>query len=170
MYTDKTNHLKKHDRLQYKREAKDLREASKEKMRTAGHLFNEIDMNKHAAQCFFSSGDQKGAANVFFKLKKYGQAAECFHSLGQIRKAANLYALAGLFASAFECYEELQDWDGLLQCLHKNKDKFSDSDNKNFIDKYVPIALNEVYQLYANLDPEGAANLGVMTEENKGKV
>lgn len=29
MYTDKTNFLKKHDRLEYKREAKVLREASK---------------------------------------------------------------------------------------------------------------------------------------------
>ena len=114
MYTDKTNYLRKNERLEYKREAKALREASKEKMRIAGHIFNEINMNKHAAQCFFSSGDQEGAAQVFFKLKKYGQAAECFHSLGQIRKAANLYAKAELFASAFECYEELQDWDGLL--------------------------------------------------------
>ena len=114
MYTDKTNYLKKNERLEYKREAKTLREASKEKMRSAGHIFNNIDMNQHAAQCFFSSGDQEGAAQVFFKLKKYGQAAECFHSLGQTRKAANLYAKAELFANAFECYEELQDWDGLL--------------------------------------------------------
>ena len=82
MYTDKTNYLKKHERLEYKREAKELREASKKKMLIAGNLFNEIDLNKHAAQCFFSSGDQEGAANVFFKLKKYGQAAECFHSIG----------------------------------------------------------------------------------------
>ena len=72
MYTDKTNYLRKNERLEYKREAKALREASKEKMRIAGHIFNEINMNKHAAQCFFSSGDQEGAAQVFFKLKKYG--------------------------------------------------------------------------------------------------
>lgn len=74
--------LKKHERNEYKRKAKALRETAKEKMKQAGHLFNEIDMNKHAAQCFFSSGDQEGAANVFFKLRKYGQAAECFMSLG----------------------------------------------------------------------------------------
>ena len=49
MYKDKTNFLKKHERLEYKKEAKDLREAFKEKMRQAGNLFNEIDMNKHAA-------------------------------------------------------------------------------------------------------------------------
>jgi len=139
-------------------------------MRQAGHLFNEIDMNRHAAQCFFSSGDQEGAASVFFKLKKYGQAAECFHAIGQVRKAANLFAMAGLFANAFECYEQLQDWDGLLQCLHKHRDKLSQADEKNFTDKYVPIALNELYQLYANLNPEGAQTMGVVSDENKGKV
>ena len=127
-------------------------------------------MNKHAAQCFFSSGEQAGAAQVFFKLGKFGQAAECFHSIGKIRKAANLYAKAGLFANAFECYEELQDWEGLLQCLHANRDKFTEKDSKSYIDKYVPIALNSLYQLYANLDPEGADQMGVMNEENKGKV
>ena len=107
MYQDKTNFLKKHERNEMKREAKTLREQSKELMRKAGYIFTEIDMNKHAAQCFFSSGDQEGAAKVFFKLGKYGQAAECFHSLGQLRKAANLFAKAELFASALECYEEL---------------------------------------------------------------
>ena len=45
MYTDKTNYLKKNERMEYKREAKTLREASKEKMRSAGHIFNSIDMN-----------------------------------------------------------------------------------------------------------------------------
>ena len=49
MYTDKTNYLRKNERLEYKREAKALREASKDKMRIAGHIFNEINMNKHAA-------------------------------------------------------------------------------------------------------------------------
>ena len=49
MYTDKSNFLKKNERMEYKREAKVLRENSKEKMRAAGNLFNEIDMSKHAA-------------------------------------------------------------------------------------------------------------------------
>ena len=49
MYKDKTNFLKKNERMEYKREAQALREASKEKMRAAGHMFNEINMNNHAA-------------------------------------------------------------------------------------------------------------------------
>ena len=166
MQLDKTNSLKKHERNKCKTEAKNLREAAKDKMRQAGHLFNEIDMSKHAAQCFFSSGDQESAASVFFKLKKYGQAAECNLSLGQIRKAANLYVKAGLFASAFECYEQLQDWDGLLQCMHKYRDKLNETDRKNFIEKYVPVALNSLYQLYANINPEVAQNIESMAGED----
>ena len=38
------------------------------------------------------------------------------------------------------------------------------------MEKYFPIALNSVYQLYANLDPDGADQVVGMTEENKGKV
>lgn len=55
---------------------------------------------------------------------EYGQSAECFFKVGDIRKAAEYYAKAHLFANAFECYERLEDWEGLLICLSKNKDFF----------------------------------------------
>ena len=71
--------------------------------------------------------------------------------------------MADMFANAFECYEQLQDWDGLLQCMHKYREKFSESDKKNFVEKYVPVALNSLYQLYANLNPEAAQNISEMT-------
>ena len=54
--------------------------------------------------------------------------------------------------------------------LQKYRNKFSEADKNNFVNKYVPIALNSLYQLYANMDPEAAQNLDQVTEENKGKV
>ena len=74
--------------------------------------------------------------------------------MGQLRKAANLHARASLFANAFECYEKLEDWDGLIQCLHKYKDKFSDMERSAYIDKYFPIALNSVIQLYGGIESD----------------
>ena len=119
MAKDKTNtYLKKHERQAYLSEAKELQKDSDDMMRKAGYLFCEIDLNQHAAQCFYSCGDQEGAAELFLRLKKYGQSAECFHKMGELRKAAGLYAKAELFANAFECYERLEDWDGLIQCLN----------------------------------------------------
>ena len=91
--------------------------------------------------------------------------------MGNIRKAAGLYAKGGLFANAFECYERLEDWDGLIQCLNQYKDKFQANERGAYIERYFPIVLNSVYQLYANLDPEGAQQvMGGLTEENKGKI
>lgn len=127
-------------------------------------------MNKHAAQCFFTAKNASAAAELFFKMGKYGQAAESFYKLGNVKKAAGLYAQAGLFANAFECYERLEDWDGLLLCLNQFKDNFNESERQSYVEKYFPIALNSLYQLFANLDPEAGEALGGISEENKGKI
>ena len=82
MAKDKDNFLKKRERQEYSNEAKELQKQSDEKMRQAGHLFCDIDLNQHAAQCFYSCGDQEGAAELFLRLEKYGQSAECFHKMG----------------------------------------------------------------------------------------
>ena len=65
--------------------------------------------------------------------------------LGKLREAAQLYVSAGLFANAFECYERLEDWEGLVTCLHKNKDKLDWQERATYVEKYFPIALNSVY-------------------------
>ena len=105
-------------------------------------------MSVHAAQCFYSSGDWKGSAELFEKKGEFGQAAECYRKLGQEKKAANLFAQGGLFANSFECYERSEDWEGLIQCLYANKDKFSAVDREALIEKYFPLALNSVYKFY----------------------
>ncbi len=45
-------------------------------------------------------------------------------------------------------------------CLSRNKDFFKKEEKESLIEKYFPIALNQLYQLYANLDPMGE-NLGL---------
>jgi hypothetical protein len=87
---------------------------------------------------------------------------------GNLKKAAEWYAKAKLFANAFECFERLQDWEGLLLCLSRNKDFFKKEERESLVEKYFPIALNQLYQLYSNLDPM-AENFG-LTEENKGRL
>ena len=138
-------------------------------MRQAGQHFREIGLDRHAAQCFYSGDDNANAVELFVKLGMVGQAAESFLQLGKLREAANLFSRAGLFANAFECYERLQDWDGLIQCLYRYKGKLEERERATYIERYFPIALNSVYHLYAELDPEGAAQIGT-TEENKGRV
>jgi len=45
---------------------------------SAGSLFEQINMLKHAASCYFTGRGFSKAAEIFEKLEKYGQAAECY--------------------------------------------------------------------------------------------
>lgn len=91
---------------------------------------------------------------IFEKTGKFGPAAECYLKLGQTRKAASLYCKAQLFVNALDCYERLEDWEALIVCLHKYKDRFNQIERTSLIEKYFPIALNSVYNLYSGFDPE----------------
>lgn len=102
---------------------------------------------------------------MFESLVDYGQAAECYLKSGDVRRAAENYAKAQLFANAFECFERLQDWEGLLVCLSNNKHYFRKEERESLVEKYFPIALNQLYTLYATLDP----TLGPDDELNKGR-
>jgi tetratricopeptide (TPR) repeat protein len=164
---DKRNHLGKQERQQLKQEAKTALSEFREQMRQAGQLFNEIDLNQHAAQCFFSAGYVGEAADMFVKQNKFGPAAECFFKQGQVKRAAALYEQAGLFANAFECYERLEEWDSLLLCLYKHKARFGAKELESLLEKYLPVALNSCYQMYNLMSVEGQEGL---SEENRGKL
>ena len=88
--------------------------------------------------------------------------------MNDYKRACNLFAKGGLFASAFECYERMEDWEGLLICLSNNKESFGSQERASLIEKYFPIALNSLYQIYTNFNPMDD-NPG-LTEENKGKL
>jgi hypothetical protein len=62
----------------------------------------------------------------------------------------------------------MEDWDGLMLCLNKHKENFSQSDREALVDKYFPIALNSIYQIYADLDPSSRAYFG--DDEKAGKI
>lgn len=147
--SDKRNNYSNHERKEFKQEAVELLQQFKLEMVKAGKLFCDIDMNEHAAQCFFSAGDLDNSAELFLRQGKFGPTAECYYKLGQIKKAAEYYSKAKLFTNAFQCYEQLEDWDGLIQCLYKFREQFGSKEWSNLLEKYLPIALNSVYQLYS---------------------
>ena len=107
---------------------------------------------------------------IFEKTGKLGPAAECYLKLGQIRKAASLYCKAQLFVNALDCYERLEDWESLILCLHKYKDRLNQLERNSLIEKYFPIALNSVYNIYSGFDPDSQMAGELLTEENKGRI
>jgi hypothetical protein len=81
----KDKHTPRRERPVLRKEAKELLADSKIKLSEAGRLFAEINMNKHAAQCFFTAKNAKSAAELFLKMGRLGQAAESFYKLGNIK-------------------------------------------------------------------------------------
>ena len=75
------------------------------------------------------------------------------------KEAAKMFEECDLVLRSLECYEYLQDWESILTCLSRNKDKFQESQKEALINKYVPIALNSVFRMLSH----GEA------EDNKGK-
>ncbi len=132
-------------------------------MQAAKH-FQKVNMIKHAASCFFTGAQFKQAGELFEKVDCLGQAAECWLFDQQPLRAAKLFEKANLIAKAIDCYENAGAWEQLLNCLSKHKDYFKQEERESLVNKYVPVAINSMYRMYA----EGAE--GVEDEENKGKM
>ncbi|CAI2362242.1 unnamed protein product [Moneuplotes crassus] len=153
--------LTKHEKRVKKVEGSSLKERSLEKFKEAGEYFEKIDLFRNAAQCFFTIKDYNKAAHLFELGKQFQQAAECNKMIGNFTKAARMFEECGIFSLAFENLLYSNDYEGLLECIHRNKDKFYPSERISLINKYVPIALNLVYQ---TINEEG------IDEENQGKI
>ena len=64
----------------------------------------------------------------------------------RIREAASFFEKGELILRAIECYERIGEWELLLNCLNRNQEKFGENERQSLVNKYVPIALNNIYQ------------------------
>ena len=64
-------------------------------------------------------------------------------------EAAKLFERGDLFLRSIECFEQLGEWELLLHCLNRNQDKLGKVERRQMINKYVPIALNNIYIKYS---------------------
>ena len=66
--------------------------------------------------------------------------------IGNYKEAAKLFEENELYLKSFECYESEGDWEDLLLCLNRNKDKFQAAERDALIRRFLPFALNSLYQ------------------------
>lgn len=104
-------------------------------------------MLKFAASCFYTARSYSKAAEIFSQLELWSQAGECYASIGEsrLKEAAAFFEKGGLVLRAIECYERIQEWELLLHCLNRNQHQFGQVERQSLINKYVPIALNNIY-------------------------
>lgn len=160
-YAAKNNrNLKKHEKSHKRKEAKEFLEEACREYILAGEIFEKIGSNRQAAQCFYSAQDFNKSAELFEKSQMYSQAAECYMTTHQYAKAAKMFEESRLILKALECYEYLFDWEAILLCLNRNKEKFKPIERESLTNKYIPLALNSIFKML-QVDND---------EENKGKL
>ena len=73
-----------------------------------------------------------------------------------------------LFLRSIECYEQLGEWELLLHCLNRNQNKIGDLERQSMINKYVPIALNNIYLSYGMVERKDQVPMG--DQNNLGQL
>jgi len=68
-------------------------------------------------------------------------------SLENIALAAEMFEKGNLPSRAIQCYERIGAWEQLLHCLHRHSDAFLPSQRQVMANRYIPIALNKLYQI-----------------------
>ena len=139
----------------------------------AGQAFERALMPKFAASCYYTARNYSKASEIFIQLEQWPQVGECLMRIGKrrYREAAQYFEKGDLFLRSIECYEQLSEWELLLHCLNRNQHKLGERERQSMINKYVPIALNNIYSAYGMVDrkdqvPAGdQGNLGARVEQ-----
>lgn len=155
---------KKRDRLQ---DIKARRIESCQKFHKAGMAFERAKMTKFAASCYFTARSYSKAAEIFTQLEQWPQVGECLMRIGKSRykEAAQFFERGDLFLRSIECFEQLGEWELLLHCLNRNQHRLGEAERQSMINKYVPIALNNIYSAYGMVDKKDDVPAG-----DKGNV
>jgi hypothetical protein len=103
---------------------------------------------------------------MFEEMGLFAQAGECYLKQRKFNEAASMFEKGKLMPKAIECYEMSQSWDRLLQSLNRSRDLFKEEEMEALVNKYVPIALNNLYKIFSQ---ESGVSEEV-EEENKGKI
>ena len=160
--------LSRPQRKAKRNEAKNVKGESFEEFKKAGKIFENLKSIRQAAQCYYTSESYKKAAELFEECEMFSQAAECYMITKQFAKAAKMFEESKLILKALECYEYLLDWEAILMCLNRNKDKFKEAELESLTNKYVPIALNSIFNMMQAGDEENRGK--ILAEKYKSKV
>ena len=133
----------------------------------AGVAFERAQIPKFAASCYFTARSYSKAAEIFKQLEQWSQVGECLMRIGKDRykEAALFFEKGDLILRAIECFEQTKEWELLLHCLNRNQGKFGENERQSLINKYVPIALNNIYAQHGMVQKKEDVPMG-----DKGNV
>ncbi|CAD8090940.1 unnamed protein product [Paramecium primaurelia] len=102
----------------------------------AAQIFEEINLLKRAASCYFSAKSYQKAMILYQQLNCKNEMAESAYFLGQYQLAGQLFSELGDIRRSIECFNKQRLWDASLDQL--NKEQFSIEEKLMFLSMIIP--------------------------------
>lgn len=112
----------------------------------AGRLFDELEMWKHAGQCYFSGKDFDLAKESFGKAGMDKQVGESLFMLEKYKEASKYFDQSGDYSKTIECLDMINDWSGILKLINRYTDKIPEIEKQTLVRKYAALSLEELVQ------------------------
>ena len=94
------------------------------------------------------------AAQLFAEIGMIGQAAEAFFASEEFVKAGELFEQKGEFMRAIDAYVKVGRWNKVIKCIFNFKDQLLPPERNKLVQKYVPVALEELVPKVLNIQKE----------------
>jgi tetratricopeptide (TPR) repeat protein len=143
---EKKNQRKRVLKIKLKQNIKNAENMFKEAAEEMMEIFHESQQKgllKHAAQCFASGKEYLKAAELFEKTGFVGQAAESFWQAEEFERAGELFDERGDYARAIDSFSKILNWDRIIRCLFKNKERIPKDELQKYVYKFMPAALED---------------------------
>ena len=129
----------------------------------AAKIFDSLSLLTQASQCYFSMGNYQKAADCFESLNLLSQAGEAYFKMGNYLRAGELYEKGNVPSNAIIAYEKVEQWEKILQCIHKFKSELAEDHRIKLVKKYIQLGLKAMFEEFER------ANEEVVKEEIKEK-
>jgi len=115
---------------------------------TAGRMFEDVGLLKHAGRCYCSAQIYETAADLFLRSGLHKQAGEAFLGLKQFDLAAENFEKGGDIIQAIEAYSGCEKYENALECLSRNLSTVPLTEKQRYttINSLVGKALNQLLE------------------------
>ncbi|CAK71756.1 unnamed protein product (macronuclear) [Paramecium tetraurelia] len=110
----------------------------------AAQIFEEINLTKRAASCYFSAKNYQKALQLYEQLNCKNEIAESAYFMGQYKLAGQLFQELGEIRRSLECFNKQQLWDDSLDQLNLSREQLKPEEKLMFLSIIIPKYLRSI--------------------------
>ncbi|CAK59524.1 unnamed protein product (macronuclear) [Paramecium tetraurelia] len=123
-----------------------LNEDNKQQFIQAAQIFEETNLTKRAASCYFSAKNYSKAFQLYQQLDCKNEMAESAYFMRQYKLAGQLFSELGEIRRAIECFNKQKLWDDSLDQVNLNKEQLTTDEKLMFLSIIVPKYLKSIIE------------------------